>query len=383
MSAKDTTHAPRTVGVEEELLLVNAGTGRPTAGIESVLTTAARFAGTAEGGSLPLTHLEHEAKQEQVEAVSAPCDTLAGVAAALAAGRRLADLAAQGIGARAVGLGTSVLPVSSHLTRGPRYARIEDQFGLTMTEQLTCGFHVHVSIVDDEEGVAVLDRIRPWLPAVLALSGNSPIWKGRASGFSSYRYQVWTRWPGSGAYDVFGSADVYRRTVRAFLATGVPLDPGMLYFDARLSARFPTVEIRVADACTDLAHAVGLAGIIRALVETAAREWRSGTPPHAVTTPLLRLAMWSASRYGLSSTLVDPHSGEPRDARAVVDALLSHVAPVLHDLGDEHRVATAITDLFANGTGAERQLRVLERTGRPSAVVVDAVDRTHRFPAQA
>lgn len=383
MDMRNAPAAPRTIGVEEELLLVDPRTGRPTAAVESVLSSAAQFGPSEEETSpaLPVTRLEYEAKQEQVEAISSPSLTLDGLSDALAAGRRLADDAAQRIGARAVALGTSVLPVASHLTRGRRYAQIERQFGLIMKDQLTCGFHVHVSIADEHEGVAVLDRIRPWLPQLLALSANSPMWDGRDSGFSSYRYQVWSRWPGSGAYEVFGSARAYHRAVDALLATGVLLDPGMVYFDARLSERFPTVEIRVADACTEPSHAVAVAGLVRALVDTAAQEWRIGEPPAAVPTPLLKLAMWSASRFGVASTLVDPASGAPREARAAVDALLAHIEPSLARAGDLARVTAAIDDIFTSGNGADRQRQALQRTESLRAVVADATERTNRLHA--
>lgn len=374
---------PRSIGVEEELLLVDPSTGRPVAAVEPVLSASSLLAESATGaGAGPLTtHLEQEAKQEQVEVVSSPSATLDGVAEALAVGRRLADTAARQSGARAVALGTSVLPAASHLARGRRYSAIERQFGLTMKDQLTCGFHVHVGISDDEEAVAVLDRIRPWLPQLLALSGNSPIWNGRDSGFSSYRYQVWGRWPSSGAYDVFGSARAYHEAVGSLLSTGVLLDRGMVYFDARLCGHYPTVEIRVADACTEIEHAVAIAGLVRALVETSAAEWRDGVPPAPVPTPLLRLAMWSASRYGIGDTLVDPFGGEPRRARIAVDALVEHVEEALIAGGDLPRVLRAIDDMFRAGNGAERQRRVLQLSESPRSVVADATERTNRAHA--
>src|SRR6202034_3033909 len=124
-----------------------------------------------------------------------------------------------------------------------------DVFGLTAQEQLTCGCHVHVEISSEEEGVATLARIRPWLPVLLALSANSPFWQGRDSAYASFRYQAWSRWPSAGVTEAFGSAEVYRQTVQQMVSTGALLDSGMVYFDARLSEHYPTLEVRVSDVC--------------------------------------------------------------------------------------------------------------------------------------
>lgn len=138
--------------------------------------------------------------------------------------------------------------------------------GLTAYEQLNCGCHVHVEVASDEEGVGVIDRIRPW-PA----------------GYVGYRYQAWRRWPTAGPTEVFGSSKAYRAFLEALLATGTLLDVGMIYFDARLSHHCPTVEIRVADVCLEADDTVLLAALVRGLVETAAREWRTGFPPDPVS----------------------------------------------------------------------------------------------------
>ncbi|MHA7286234.1 glutamate-cysteine ligase family protein [Arthrobacter sp. MDT3-44] len=96
------------------------------------------------------------------------------------------------------------------------------RFGLTAVEQLTCGCHVHVEIESEEEGVAVPDRIRVWLPPLLAITANSPYWNAADSGFASYRFQAWNRWPTAGPCEVFGSAKAYHAQVREILGSGVP-----------------------------------------------------------------------------------------------------------------------------------------------------------------
>lgn len=322
--------------------------------------------------------LESEVKQEQIEVISPPCTELERLAAAILEGRRIADAAAQRVGARAVALGTSVVAAETHLTPRPRYLAMSSRFGITMREQLTCGLHVHVGVQSDEEGVAVLDRVRPWLPALLALSGNSPFWYGESTGYDSYRYQAWARWPSSGPYELFGSAEAYRRRVGSMIDTGVVSDPGMVYFDARLSDHVPTVEIRVPDICMDAEHAVGIVALTRALVETAARDWQRGREPIRTPTAVLRLAMWSASRYGLGGGLLDPGTGREVEAAAVIEALLRHAGAALRDSGDLERTVTVVSGILAGGTGAVRQRRVMRESGEGRSVVADAIEVTHR-----
>ncbi|MEV8338970.1 glutamate--cysteine ligase [Leucobacter sp. NPDC077196] len=369
----------RTVGVEEELLLVDPRTGRPAPAIELVLAAAASAdVATLVPEAACVTHLEREGKREQIEVISVPHTSLADLERSVTAGRTLADTAAQQIGLRAAAMATSATSGPTQLTLSSRYSEIEARFQGMMREQLTCGLHVHVGVCDDAEGVAVLDRIRPWLPLVLALSANSPMWDGRDSGYASQRYQVWSRWPTAGPYDTFGSPANYHRAVEELLATDVLVDDGMIYFDARLSVRFPTVEVRVADVCLEAAHSVAIAGIIRALVTTAAHEWRAGFSPDPLPTPVLRLAMWSASRHGITGPLLNPILGQPSEPEVAIDALLAHIAPALSASGDLERVSQMIADVFANGTGAERQRRAMNTRRSARALVEEAIEQTHR-----
>ncbi len=107
--------------------------------------------------------------------------------------------------------------------------------------------HVHVDVADDGEGVKVIDGLRPWLPVLRAMSVNSPYWRGTDTGYASWRSQVWARWPTAGPSDLFQDPEGYRAATEALVRSGAALDLGMLYFDARLSQSYPTVEIRVFD----------------------------------------------------------------------------------------------------------------------------------------
>lgn len=326
-------------------------------------------------------HLVPELKAQQVELGTRVCRTLDQVTGELRSWRDRADAAATAAGARVAALATSPVAVEPVRTPGERYDRIHDTFARIAAEQLTCGCHVHVSVDDDEEGVAVLNRIRVWLPVLTALTANSPFWMGTDTGYASYRSQSWSRWPSAGPNGVFADAADYHRLIDDVLATGTAVDTGMVYFDARLSANWPTVEVRVADVALRVEDAVTHAGLVRGLVETAARESRDGRPVPDVRPELVRLAAWRAGRSGLSGELVDPRTGRPAPAAEVVGGLLEHVRPALADAGDEQRVTEGVTELLRRGTGADLQRQVHEQTGDLAAVVRAAVAVTAGNPA--
>ena len=370
------------MGVEEELLVVDHQGRSVPLGPEALEVAAQRGEGeTAEehdradapdGDEESAAHLMPELKAQQLELGTPVCRTLTEVESQLRFWRGRADAAAAAVGGRVAALATSPVAVAPVPTEGERYDRMLGAFGLTAEEMLTCGCHVHVSIEDDEEGVAVLYRIRVWLPVLTALSANSPFWQGADTGYASYRSQAWHRWPSAGPNELFTDAADYHRLIDAVLATETVLDSGMVYFDARLSEKWPTVEVRTADVVLRVEDAVTLAGLIRGLVETAARDARGGTPPPAVRAEVLRVAAWRAGRSGLTGDLVHPRTGTPAPAAEVLAALLDHVRPALADAGDERRVADGLQALLRRGTGADLQRRVHRETGGDLAAVVRA-----------
>jgi len=365
----------RTVGVEEEMLLVDIRNGRPRSVSGQLLIRAAHqpvaVAGIGVHGAV-----EGEFQQQQIETHTAPSSDLETLRDEVRRWRREAVDAARATGSSVAALGTSPLPVHPITAKSTRYAWMEHRYQLTAREHLTCGCHVHVSVDSDEEGVGVLDRVRVWLPTLLAISANSPFWNGADSGFASYRSQALARWPSWGPTDIFGSASAYHRRVRDLVLTSVILDEGMIYYDARLAVHYPTVEIRAADVCFTVEEAVVVAALCRALVDTAAQEWARGEEPPPVPTQLLRLATWQAGREGLSGELVDWRSGLPRPCWSVVQRLVDHVGPALEAAGDLAEVEAGMERLRQDGNGAIRQRVMLERTGQLVDVVAEAVRAT-------
>ncbi|GAA4283890.1 glutamate--cysteine ligase [Brevibacterium daeguense] len=365
----------RTFGVEEEFLIVDPVTRQ--------LIPVGRAA--VEERNRTLTHaptlVDHqltvELQQEQIETICPPQETFEGQLRAIRLGRRMADEAVSRFGGRVVALSTSPVPATPHPDTAARSEEIVRSFQLLAREQMTCGLHTHVRIEDRDEGVVVLDRIRRWLPVILALSANSPYWLGQDTGFSSYRRQVFGRWPTTGPTELYGSADAYAAHRQSLLDSGVALDPGMLYFDARLSENHPTVEIRIADMCLQPEHAAGIATTIRALVETAVREHQRGEPLMGLGTTLLQAWSWQAARVGIRGPLIDPASGRPRPAAEVVDRLLVHLRPVLDETGDRAVVEAVVADILRSGNGAARQRGAYAVRGEMADVVESAIALTH------
>jgi carboxylate-amine ligase len=364
----------RTVGVEEELLLVGAADGVPAAVGDEVVSAAG---GLASLGALdPSAQIEHEFKQEQVETASTPCTNLAELRRELVDLRAGMAAAADVRHAVAVALGTCPVKVRPTQTDDDRYELMNSEFGLLARQQLTCGQHVHVSVESREVGVAVLDRIRVWLPVLIAISSNSPFWQGADTGYASYRTILWSLWPTAGPTELFGSITEYDRRTSELVAAGAALDDGMIYYSARLSARFPTVEIRVADICTSVDDAVLVAALARALVDTAVSDWHAGHPPPDVTAAVLRAAAWRAARFGLHGELFDPHTGTTVDAWQLVDRLVDHASAALDKTNDREFVDSAFVRLRRTGTGADLQRQAAAAGGGLPNVIRDAAERT-------
>jgi carboxylate-amine ligase len=359
----------RKVGVEEELMLVD-GRGQVTAVGRSAVQSQES---DQEQG------VEPELFLQQIETATRPCTGSDELAEDMRRGRRVVGEAAAAAGARAVAMATPVLAdPEERVTPKSRYQRIHDEYGEMARQALVCAMHMHVEVDGDDEGVGVIDRIRPWLPMLVALSANSPFWRGTDTAHASWRSHLWGRWPTSGPAEAYGDPENYRATTERLMEWGAAMDTGMLYFDIRLAERFPTVEIRVADVCTELEDAVLVALLARALVQTAADEWHADAPLPAWRTDLLRAAGWRASRHGASGPLVHPVTGRLVPVREAFEALVEHAGPALARAGDLDLVRDGFERLLARGNGAVRQRAVYEATGDLTKVVADLADRTEQ-----
>jgi carboxylate-amine ligase len=361
--APDIAGVGATIGVEEEFCIVDAASGRLQQASDDVVELARRELG---GQAEPELH------RSQVETGTVVCRSLTEVRAELERLRgRLREAAAEaGCAVLSGGTHPTATPEESSVNPGKaRYRRLEREYQAVAREQLVDGCHVHVGVPDRDLAVDILNRTRPWLATVLALSANSPFWAGADTGYASYRTEVWTRWPLTGMPEPLASAAEFDELVAALQAVEALPDATFLYWDVRPSARYETLEFRAADACQSVDDAVMVAGLWRGLARTCATEASSGVPARPLRDELVQAARWRAARYGLDGTLVDVEGRRAAPAGEVVDRLLAHLRPALEELGDWAEVDDLVHRTVAGGNGAARQRAAFARRGRLSDVV--------------
>jgi glutamate---cysteine ligase / carboxylate-amine ligase len=342
-----TTHP--TFGVEEEFLLVDPGSGEPVP-----LNCAVAAQAKAKGVDLQL-----ELTSCQVETTSDVMSSSEDLRGELNRLRGIASEAAVGAGARllAVGLPPTV-PHAFPITDTPRYHEIAERFGMIAHEQGICGCHVHVEVPSRELAVRVSNRLRPWLPSLLALTANSAIYHSADTGYASWRSVLWARWPSAGPPPHFDSVDDYDAVVAMMQDAGAMMDDGMIYWDVRPSANFPTIEVRVADVPATVAETVLLATLVRATVMTALDDEQSGAPVLPLTSHALKAAYWKAARDGLDGRAIDlADTHAPVPAARLLSNLVDRIEPALKALGDDDMVREELTRIAAEGNGAMRQRR--------------------------
>jgi glutamate---cysteine ligase / carboxylate-amine ligase len=351
-----------TLGIEEEYLLLNPITGLPEPVAQKV---SAELEGSAQVAN---DDIQRELLTCQIETATPVCTTLTEAEESLLNFRRNLDAAARKAGVRAAAVATAPRIEESYpeITDKQRYHDLKASAKGIVADQFVNGLHVHVGIPDKETGVQALNRIRPWLPAIVALSANSPFWLDRDSGFASWRIVHYRRWPVQGCAPVFADADDYERRIQRLVDIGVIIDRGVLTWVARLSDHYPTLEVRAGDVQLEAQDAVLLGALIRGLVATAVEDVRADRPYARPDDELLDAALWQAGRNGLTGKLVDLESGVLVPARGHIDALIRRIRPALEDEGDADWVDAGLETLWQRGTGAERQRRAMEAGGMPA-----------------
>jgi len=350
-----------TLGIEEEYLLLDPSTGLPVhkaAEVEAFLHRSPRI---TEG------EIQRELLSCQLETATPVSATLTEAEEYLLNFRTQLEAGARKAGV--IAAGTASAPrIEEHypeLTDKDRYRDLQASAPGIVGDQFVNGLHVHVSVPDRETGVQALNRIREWLPAIIALSTNSPFWLDRDSGFGSWRVVHYRRWPVQGCAPVFRDAADYERRIQRLVDSGAIIDRGVLTWMARLSDSYPTLEVRAGDAQLQARDSVLLGGIIRGLVSTAVAEARAGVPYSTPDDELLDAAMWQAARDGLTGDLVDPLSARLVPARERVQALMAFIAGALEQEGDTQWVQAGLAGLWEKGTGAQRQRRAMQEGGMP------------------
>lgn len=359
------------MGAEEEYLLVDPVSRALVAEAEKVVAEAAGELGDRVGTELT---------RYQVEVRTDPHTSLADFAEQVSATRATVARAAARQGLRIVSSGTPVLGQATPppLTAGPRYARSAAMFRALDDEQSACACHIHVGVPDLATALQISNHLRPWIPALIALTGNSPYWAGCDTGYASWRTTTWGRWPVAGPPPYFESTSHFEDLIAGFITTGTVMDRGGLYWDIRPSHHVPTLEFRFADASATPGETVLLAGILRAMTATALEAIAAGDPAFRPGPQMLRAACWRAARDGLAGQGIDLSTGSLSPAIDQVDQLLSRLQPALQDHGDTELIHTLWSHQRAHGNGADRQRAAYQTRGSLTDVVDHLISTTTR-----
>jgi carboxylate-amine ligase len=359
---------PFTIGVEEEFLLLDAATGHVTLVASDMLRLL--------DGEMAVAA---EFMRYQIETATVICSGLGQVRSELSRLRGLLTGAADRVGCLLVASG--VLPFGGvtgppAVTDRPRYRLLAARFPDLVASAGTCGCHVHIGVPSRELGIQVLSRLRPWLPQLLAISANSPYSFGRDTGWASWRHPLWSQWPTARPPEIWTDTAHYDVALRELVASGAAIDPRGVHLYARLSPRYPTVEIRITDVCLSVDEAVLLAGLVRAMVATAVGELREGRPAPPVRTETITAALNAAAQHGLDGAGIDVVTGESVPQRYLFDAFLDHVRPGLAMTGDGDEVERLAAGVAIGGTGADRQRALWAASATPGEFVVALADAT-------
>jgi len=362
------THPPAwTIGVEEEYQIIDPTTHALSADAPRLLSF------------IPSPLLASaEMQQSQIELATPICHTLAEVRSALQQARRTVIAAAEQARRWIAAAGTHPFSHWQHqqVTAQPRYHEMSQMYQHLAREQVIFGCHVHLGCPDRERALQVMNRLRPWLAPLLALATNSPFWLGEDTGYASFRTIIWSRWPLAGLPPAFASMAEYEALVHVLTTTGSIKDPTYLYWDLRLSERFPTIEVRLADVCLTVDEAVMIAGLARALAETCDQQAQEQIPDVVVPDDVIRAAHWRAARDGIDGELLDVLLGRAVPAHQVIERLLTVVRPALECRGEWQEIARLVEQTLQRGSGARRQRNVYRCTGQLQEVVDFVVRET-------
>jgi carboxylate-amine ligase len=314
---------------------------------------------------------DHEFQLSIVESRTGICRDLKEVQKEVQELRHMLINAAAGSELLIIAAGT--LPLGSwrnaRIMKKPRYDEINQHYREVAQRRATCGCHVHIGLADRDLAVQVLNRVQSWLPTLLALSASSPFYEAADTGYQSFRSLLWGGFPVAGTPNYFSSYRDYLEKIKLLIDTGSILDPGHVYWDARLGVKYDTLEFRLADACTTVDEVILQAGLCRALVLTCINEITNDRPLYAAQSELIRAATWRAARSGLEGELIDVAAQEKVTAAVMLDRFLAYLRSALEELGDWDEVIDLMDRTRQRGTSARRQHRVLTRTGRFEDVV--------------
>lgn len=338
-----------TVGVEEELMIIDSETMELAGKVESLL---------AETEPEEIERVKPELLESVLEISTSPCHTVAEAAEEL---RDLRRQQAAVAGRSGCVLGSAGTHPFSHweeqsVVKRDRYLWILDALQIVVRRLLVFGMHIHVGLDSAEKAVHVNNGMRLHLPVLLALSANSPLWRGFPTGLHSYRTRIWRTVPRTGLPPYYCDFADWEERCRGLIQADVIEDYTFMWWDVRLHPRWGTVEVRVMDSQSELLHTAALVAMVQSTVKELAEGYERGETIPRYSYELLDENKWRAARYGLEGRLIDVPAVRQVDAVTYARRRKDELMPHARELGCDRELEDGIEDMLRNGNGAQRQL---------------------------
>lgn len=353
-----------TLGIEEEYQIIDPKTGE----LKSYITQM------IEDGKLILKEqIKAELHQCMVEVASDVCKTPAQAKAELIRLRKAIMGLASRNGLVIASAGTH--PISKwetqEITPFERYLGVKNDMADLAQQLLIFGTHVHVGIEDRDFLIDAMNVSRYFVPHILCLSTSSPFWAGRNTGLKSYRSIIFRHFPRSGIPPLFKDWAEYESMVDTMVATRCIPDGSKIWYDVRPNHKFPTLEFRVCDVCTNIDEAVCIAALFQAIIAKLWKLRRDNMTFRTYPSELIEENKWRAVRYGLDGKLLDLGKEKEVPARELIHEMIDwFLRDVIDELGTGEECAYAYR-IMERGSSADRQLKVFEKSGGNIRAVVD------------
>jgi glutamate---cysteine ligase / carboxylate-amine ligase len=353
-----------TLGVEEELMIVDPRTMELVSAVEEMIEG---IPSETEGQVKP------ELLQSVLEISTDVCRNVAEAAGQLEDLRRRVRETAEG---KNLTIGSAAThPFArwedQRIVERERYREIVDALGFVVRQELLFGLHVHVGIDDADKAIHVANGMRVHLPILLALSTNSPFWRGQATSWVSSRTPLFRLLPRVGIPPRFEGWTEYCERIEFMVAAGAIPDYTYLWWDVRPHPNLGTVEVRSCDAQTRLEHTIAITALIQAMAKELCEHHAAGQPLGDFPAELLEENKWLAARHGIHGDMIDLPSSDRIPSAELARRLVERLRPHARELGSESELE-GILELVESGTGADRQIAQW-RANRDMVALVRAI----------
>ncbi len=357
-----------TLGIEEEFQTIDPDTGELRSHMSKIV----------DGGQIVLhERVKAEMHQAVVEVGTNICNTIHDAREEVTYLRKMIIELADNQGLKVAAAGTH--PFSDWqdqlITPNERYDQLIEELRDVARSNLIFGLHVHVGIENRNEGIQIMNAVRYFLPHIYAISTNSPFWRGRNTGFKSYRSKVFDKFPRTGIPDFFSSATEYDEYINLLVKTNCIDNGKKIWWDIRLHPFFNTIEFRICDVPMRVDETICLAAIMQALVVKIYKLHKQNLNFRPYRRILINENKWRAARYGIEGKLIDFGKQEEVPTHQLLHELLNFIDDVVDELGSRAE-CEYLLKIMEMGTGADRQLAVFQETNDLKQVVDYIVKET-------